>query len=266
MLGFLKKLKKFIPSRKKQSPSDEQDATALKTDETPKKDPIKDPKKDSPKKGSKDKEPQENELKKEPKVKKKKKISIKLILIIFLVLAAIGGAGFAAYTFFLAPKNSEAQAPVQKYKKIELKNLQLPEELLKFSFDYLPDVYSALVTYNNEVILLDAEIKRIDAIGLQYPEQKKIADKEKKIWEKTRAGLEKTFLKIQKPVKEIYVLFRVNKEQGLAQIETRHAELAQLANTALAPVQELTRKLKTEEQVPEGLINSTLYKIKKKFL
>ena len=142
----------------------------------------------------------------------------------------------------------------------------MPEELLKFSFKYLPDVYSAMITYNNEITLLDAQIARIDTIGQQYPDQKKITDKEKKVWEKTKAKLEKTFIKIQNPVKEIYVLFRVNEEQGLAQIETRRTELAELANTALAPVQEMTQKLKIKEKVPEGLINGTLYKIKKKFL
>lgn len=196
--------------------------------------------------------------------KKKKKFSLKLIIIILLILVAVGASGFVVYMFYFKPGSGEDQVPV--YQKVELQHLQLPDEILEFSFSYLPQLYDAFLVYNNEMNLLDAEIKRIEDISQQYPEQKKIADKEKKVWEKTRSGLEKSFLKIQKPVKETYVLFRVNKEQGLAQIEAKASELAGLAKTALDPVQTMTDKLKSKEEIPQGMVKGTLYKLKKKFL
>ncbi|MCP4021592.1 MAG: hypothetical protein GY729_07105, partial [Desulfobacteraceae bacterium] len=85
------------------------------------------------------------------------------------------------------------------------------------------------------------------------------------IWVKTKNTLVKEFTKIEKPIKEIYVLFYVNTEQGLDKIEENAQELLLAAETALKPVQELTQKLKSAEKAPDGLIGGTLYKIKKKF-
>lgn len=199
-----------------------------------------------------------------PEKKPKKKFSIKKLIFILLMLAAIVGAGFTVYLLYFSGGGSDDQPP--PYKHVMLNHVKLPKEILEFSFHHLPDLYTALVAYNNEIIVLDAEIARIQAIGTQYPDQKNIADKETKVWEKTRTGLEKSFLKIEKTVKETYVLFRVNQEQGLAVVKETALELAKTANDALTPVQEMTQKIKTVDDVPEGLIQGTIYKIKKKFL
>jgi hypothetical protein len=113
---------------------------------------------------------------------------------------------------------------------------------------------------------MDKEIARIDAIAKKYPEQGKIAEKEKAALEKAKINLQKGFLKIEKPVKEIYVLFRVNPEQAMIQINEKNKELTELAGAALAPARELTQKIPSEEAPPQGLIKGTLYKLKKKFL
>jgi len=53
----------------------------------------------------------------------------------------------------------------------------------------------------------------------------------------------------------------------MIQINEKNKELTELAGAALAPAQELTKKLITEtETPPQGLIKGTLYKLKKKFL
>lgn len=236
MLGFLKKFKKSKNGEDSPSTDAGTDDAADQSSDAPKKD----------------------------KGKKKRKLPIKMIIIILLVLVCIGASGFVVYTLYFSSAAKEKQAAT--YKKIELKHVALPQEILEFSFYRLPDLYAALITYNNEIILLNQEIERIDAIGTQYPDQKKIADKEKKTWEKTKAGLEKSFLKILKPVKEIYVLFRVNNDQGLVQINEKSPELAKAANDALKPVQEMTGNLKSTETIPDGFIKGTFYKLKKKFL
>jgi len=78
--------------------------------------------------------------------------------------------------------------------------------------------------------------------------------------------LEKPFIKIEKPIKNIYVLFSVNKEQGLLQIENKKSELAQLAQEALISANEKTLKLKQKDNIPAGFIKGNIYKLKKKFL
>lgn len=207
---------------------------------------------------------QESESLESGKAKRKKRLPIKKLVFILLALVAIGASAFVVYYFYFSGKGSDEDKPV--YKSIPLEHVTLPEEILQFSFEYLPDVYSAFKAFNSEIILMSAEIERIDAIGQQYPDQKKIADKEKKVWEKTKSVLEKAFLKIEKSVKETYVLYRVNKASGTEQIKVKYPEIADTAKAALKQAQEMTQSLKSENTVPDGFIKGNIYKLKKKFL
>ncbi|MCK5696315.1 MAG: hypothetical protein KAH62_06945 [Desulfobacula sp.] len=191
-----------------------------------------------------------------PEKKKKKLPSKKLIIIALLVLIAVGASSYVVYNLYFTAKDPNSQNAT--YKKVELKHINLPEEMLRFSFDYFPDLYVAMIIFNSEINLFDKEIARIDAIAQKYPNQKKIAEKERKTWEKAKNTLQKTFLKIEKPVKATYVLFRVNKEQGLSQIEAQSEELTALAQSALTLAQELTQKLKSNDAVPQGLLKGTI--------
>ncbi|MCP4721863.1 MAG: hypothetical protein GY860_20575, partial [Desulfobacteraceae bacterium] len=191
-----------------------------------------------------------------------KLITKKRIFILLLVLGVIGVSSFLAYTLFFKEKGPETI-----YNKIQLAHVKLPEEMLKFSFNHFPDLYFSLVNFNTEVILFDRELARIEAIAQKYPEQQKITDSEKKVLEKGKNTLKKAFLKLEKPIKEIYVLFQVNETQGLAQIKEKEKELTENAQTALKAAQEQIQKIKAREpQVPEGIFQGTLYKLKKKFL
>ncbi len=187
--------------------------------------------------------------------------SKKLIIVILLLLIALGASGFVVYKFYFAPQDPEAQ--VIKYQRAELKHIKLPEEMVRFSFNHFPDLYTDMLRYNNEIDLFISEIARIDAVAVKYPDQKKIADNEKKIWTKGKTKLEKSFIKIEKPVKETFVMFQVNKELGLALVEEKNKDLVATSQEAIKAAQELTQKLKTEEVVPEGFINGTIYKLKK---
>jgi len=200
----------------------------------------------------------------EKKTKKKIQIPKKLVFVAVLVLIALGASSFVVYRLYFAPKDPESLKT--QYQQLELKHINLPEEMVRFCFDHFPELYAAILTCNAEITLMDKEIARIDGIAKKYPEQGKIAEKEKAVLEKAKINLQKGFLKIEKPVKEIYVLFRVNPEQAMIQINEKNKELTELAGAALAPAQELTQKIPSEEAPPQGLIKGTLYTLKKKFL
>ncbi|MFA5902679.1 MAG: hypothetical protein WC836_02005 [Desulfobacula sp.] len=245
MLEFLKKKKK--DGNPTESPEEKSD------------------KKDKGKKDSAGAQDTPSTVEEKPEKKKKKWLSKKLIIMIVLFLIALGAAAIAVYILHFAPKSPETLKA--SYHKMELKHINLPEEMVRFCFENFPDLYAAIIACNTEIILIDKEIARIDEIAKKYPDQGKIAEKEKAVWEKAKINLQKGFLKIEKPVKEIYVLFNVNKEQAMIQINEKNKELTELAGAALAPARELTQKLITEEEAPpQGLINGTLYKLKKKFL
>ncbi len=241
MLGFLKRKKK-----KEDDP-----------------DPQKQPKDKDKKAGKKGKETPEPEQS-QPAPKKKGWLRlIKKLIFIVLILGAVGGAGFFVYTTYF----TEPDPNIRVYKPLALAHVNLPPEMMKFTFDKLPLFYEALVAYNGEINLFDREIARIEAIGEQYPEQKKIADSQKKVWEKGKNTLIKGFAKLEKPVKEAYVLYQVNQTQGEARIAEKTDDLTSTAQAAVKLAREQTAVLKAmAPEAPEGIIQGTIEKIKKIFL
>ncbi len=198
-----------------------------------------------------------------PLPEKKKFITKKRIFILLMVVGAIGILAFAVYTLYFSPKAPEKRV----YQKMALSHVKLPQEMLEFSFNHFPDLYTALVNFNTQISLFNREIQRIEAIAQKYPEQKKITDTEKKVLEKGKKTLLKEFSKLEKPIKETYVLFQVDEAQGLARIEEKKQELTDMAHAALKTAQEQTKKIKSPApQVPEGILQGTFYKLKKKFL
>ncbi len=193
-----------------------------------------------------------------------KKLPVKLIFIIMLVLIAVGASGYVVYSMYFI--SEDPLASDAKYKAVELEHINLPVEMMEFTFKNFRGLYISMIDVNKEINLLNSEIDRIDAIAKKYPDQKKIADKEKKFWEKVKKTLEKIIIKIETPIKKLYVLVSVNPEQGMAQIEEKRGELSEIAANALKSANEKTLKLKAKDKVPDGFIKGNIYKLKKKFL
>ncbi|WP_139786644.1 hypothetical protein [Desulfamplus magnetovallimortis] len=194
--------------------------------------------------------------------KKKKFFTIKKMIFILMLLAAVAIAGFVVYRIYF----KKADTATAGYAQQELVNITLPEEILRFSYDFMPAIYDSLRTFNSEVILLENEIERIKAIAEQYPDQKKIAEKEIKIWEKEKDKMKKAYEKIETKVEALYVSYRVNQDAGLQLVDEQKAEIAQSAQDALTGSLALTERLKTvaPEVIPEGFVKGNIYKIKKK--
>ena len=113
---------------------------------------------------------------------------------------------------------------------------------------------------------MNKEINRINKVGETYPDQNKIAEKEKKDWIKAKEKVEKAFIKIEKGIKELYVLYNVNKEEGLKKIEEKNTELISQANEVLKTLDPYIEKIgANKEKEPQGFINKTMYKIKNIF-
>ncbi|MFH1152306.1 MAG: hypothetical protein V1793_00700 [Pseudomonadota bacterium] len=172
----------------------------------------------------------------------------------------MAGSGlFVYFTYFMPKDDGTVYVPRQ------MEHITLQDEILKFTFHVMPDVYAALVDINKEITLINQEIARINTVGSRYPDQAKIADKERKRWETTRDKTVKSLEKIEKQVEALFVAVTVNQDQGMEQVLESMTGLTQSAGETLSPAAELTQRLKTQEVVPEGLINRTLYTLKKKY-
>ncbi len=194
----------------------------------------------------------------------KKKFLFKKLIILLLIPGILGGGGFFAYTKFFSGSGTKDS---RVYLPVTLSHVTLPQEMLAFCFARMPELYDALVAYDGEMDLFEAEIARIDAVGTKYPDQEKIADGQKKVWDKEMQSLKKSFEKLEKPIKETFVLFQVNPTAGQEKIDQTAEEMLQTAKEALGKAQEQTAPLKKAmPKAPEGLVKGTLYKIKKMFL
>jgi len=198
------------------------------------------------------------------KVQTKKKSLFKKLIILLLISGILGGGGFFAYTKFFSGSGT---GDGRVYFPVTLSHVTLPQEMLAFCFARMPALYDALVAYNGEMDLFEAEIARIDAVGTKYPDQEKIVDSQKKAWDKEMQSLKKSFEKLEKPIKETFVLFQVNQTAGQEKIDQTAEQMIQAAREALGKSREQTAPLKAAvPKVPKGLVKGTLYKIKKMFL
>ena len=193
----------------------------------------------------------------------KKKFLLKKLILLLLIPGILGG-GFFAYTQFFSGSDTQDG---RVYQPVTLAHVTLPGEMLVFCFARMPALYDALVAFNTEMVLFEAEIARIDAVGTKYPDQKKIADGQKKVWNKGMQSLKKSFEKLEKPIKETFVLFQVNQTQGQENIDQTAEQMILAAGDALGKAREQTAPLKEAmPKIPEGMVKGTLYKIKKMFL
>jgi hypothetical protein len=194
---------------------------------------------------------------------KTKKITPRRLLLFLVLPAVIAAAAWVGYSWFFADR--EPRKPV--YKNIQLAHVSLPEEMRRFCFEQMPDLYNAFVAYNEIMVLFAHEIARIDVIGQKYPEQQKIAAAEKKVWERAENNLSKAFLKTEEDIRQLYVLYQVNQEEGLAMIQEKRNDLTQTAQTALTDARTRSEKIiHPPSREPEGFIRGMFYNLKKKFL
>ncbi|MEA2059455.1 MAG: hypothetical protein U9P10_02815 [Thermodesulfobacteriota bacterium] len=199
------------------------------------------------------------------KTEKRKFFTLKKLLLIFALVAALAVSGAVVYKFYFEKKlDSSSSRP--DYQEKELKHIDLPGEILKFSFEHFSEVYFILVEFNEEIIRIDREIERINAIAEKYPDQERIVTSEKRVWEKTREKGVDRFKKIQNEIKAVYVLFQVNRAAGIEKINEDVQDITTDAREALTPVADLTQRLKKQNKPDQGLIKETYLKFKKKFL
>ncbi|THB78038.1 MAG: hypothetical protein D3926_14045 [Desulfobacteraceae bacterium] len=192
--------------------------------------------------------------------KPKKKFKLKTLIIILMILAAVGLSAYVVWQFYFSGDDETPQ-----YTKQTLEHVSLPEEIMQFSFNHLYDVYQRFIEFNTLVLKINGEINRIEEIAKKYPDQKKITDKELKTWIKARDTLLKEAGKIEKTLKDIYVLYAVNMEQGLSQVESAKADILAKFESTLTPVRELTSKIDANHQAPSGLLQKAKQKITKIF-
>ncbi len=194
----------------------------------------------------------------------KRRFSIKAVVTLVLVLAAVAGSAYVVYRVYFTGTDTEKAVYEQK----ELANVALPEEMLWFSFVHMNNLYDALREYNRRITLINGEIERIENIADKYPEQSRIAQREAKEWEKAKKDLQRAFDKIEKEVKDLFVLYSVNRTRGETEISEKREALVSDAQEALDEVAGLLKRVDTgsaREEKDQGFVKNTINTVKNIF-
>lgn len=169
----------------------------------------------------------------------KKGFSGTKLFLILLLIALIGG-GAAAYWFLIKKKEELPHA--------DLAHVKLNPEILSFAAVTIPNLYNGLLDLNNEVVLIDREIERLDGMAREYPQQRNIIFSEKKNWERLQKKLTITLNKLESSVEMIYVSYSVNREKGMEVIDQQRETILAPVVDVLDESRPLTERLKTEEK------------------
>lgn len=141
-----------------------------------------------------------------------------------------------------------------------LLKVNLNEAIILFTFQRLPQTYSGLVRLNDEIILIDKELGRLQEVEAQFPRQKTIISSERSNWVRVQRGLYAAVAKLEKVIEKIYVTHLVNADRGKELIEQNAQSLRAEVKEALDASVPHTGRLKTA--VPN---KNTLSRLKEKF-
>lgn len=156
-------------------------------------------------------------------------ISILFLLIIGLTLAGCNG--------------SKGPNPLK-----DLTHINLNEDVILFTYNNIPRIYSGLVSIDNEIVLIDNELERLKEIETEYPRQFKVVAIEKTNWIKIRRNLLDDLEALEKDIERLYVSYIVNKDKGNALIKEKSETIVIAINTALLISTPDTIRLKPEEK------------------
>lgn len=188
-------------------------------------------------------------------------LALKKIAVTLLILLAVGGSAYTVYYFYFTDNDKAAT-----YRQTVLANVDLPDEMLEFTFYQMPDLYGGLKTYNRYSSLINSEIERIREIGKQYPDRERIVSDRVEEWTDRKEEMDKVYGDIESEIKDLYVLFQVNREQGENRIidtkEDLYANADKILNRMKPYVQKLSRR---HDKKPGGLLSRITHKIKNLF-
>ncbi|MBU1169576.1 MAG: hypothetical protein KKD44_08435 [Proteobacteria bacterium] len=185
---------------------------------------------------------------KETEPKEKKKGSRKKVLLLVLLLLVLVCGVVVVYILFFSKKPAV------------ITTSHLPKEIIVFSFDELPGLYEKLLSLNEEIILTQKEIDRIETVATTYPDQRKIADTEKKSWTVNLAALNKCLTDFEKQMEMLYVSYQVNPETGKTLMDEKKDDLEKTVETVVNQSKTMTDKLRAIENA-----KSFIEKTKDKF-
>lgn len=178
------------------------------------------------------------------------KIKIIVILISFIALSAMVGAGYIGIKIWWA-KNQPRQS---------LGGMKISSEVLNWSYGNTPELYGQIIALDDMISMLETELKRLKALGQKYPAQLNVIAQERQQLSNRKANLVAVLTKAGQAIEAIYVLYTIDARKGREKIGSKETyELSKQLTSTLRSSSRLVFRIKSQN--PETWID----KLKKIF-
>ena len=127
--------------------------------------------------------------------------------------------------------------------QLDLSKLQLNKDIIAFTFNKVPKIYSGLVKLDNEIVLIDKELERLKEIEAEFPKQNKIILAERSNWQRVKKDLRSSLENLEREIEKIYVTHLVNKNKGMELIKNNMKALTDAINKTLEASTPHTKRL-----------------------
>ncbi len=144
------------------------------------------------------------------------------IVAILLAVALLGGAGYWAYGTLCK------QEPL----RTRLTTVKMREEVIRFTRDSVSTaLYHNMITLDDIVAMMDRELKRLQRIGRQFPNQSGIVNTQMEQMKAARHDLFAVLTDVTAAIETLYVTWLVDRSVGTGQVNARKGTLTrQLAD------------------------------------
>jgi CRISPR/Cas system CSM-associated protein Csm2 small subunit len=171
------------------------------------------------------------------------------LIILGMVLLVLGATAYFGFRFYI-----RSEQP-----RTALKSVKLKKELLEFTHGQIREVYQQIIRLDDVIFLIDDEIKRLEKIAKQFPDQKPIVESERGNLTAEREKLAQALSSVIKDIEAIYVTFLVNQASGIQRVNQNRGSLKERCDKALSNSSKLIFRLEAgKPQSPLEMIKKMI--------
>ncbi len=126
-----------------------------------------------------------------------------VLVISILTLAGLAGGGYWAYGKYFQTKP-----------RLKLNSVKVKPEVMEFLYRFIPKAHALAVVLDDDITLMDSEIKRLEAIAKKFPEQKALISEQLQRIEKTRRKTAAELNSALEQINTIYVSWLIDPIRG----------------------------------------------------
>ncbi len=137
-----------------------------------------------------------------------------LLAVVILVLAGLAGGGYWAYGKYFQAKP-----------RLKLATAKVKPEVMQFTYRFMPKAHAMIILLDDDIALMDSEIKRLASIAKKFPLQKDLVSQQLKLIEETRSKAASSLDAVLAEINTIYVTWLIDPIRGKRTLADKRLDL-----------------------------------------